>query len=340
MVSKRGRTRALALLAALFVAATARAAPKPESALPPDLDLLPRDAAFFLSMRVGDLCKSETTRELRDRFAKGRSFPQNPSATLAILLPDIERLTLVSPPPTRVLTAVVHTARPYDRAAILAAFGKAEEKKHRGQTYYEDTSDFTRFLYLVDDRTLVVGPFLGPKGRPLGHEFLEWTWRRKGDGPLAETLGVASRKHHLVLGLNPAATSDKGPADLPEPLRPLQNARSAVLAIDLGPESLLELELTFADEDAAAKGEKALRTGADMARDFLTRWLKEVDAQTKCTLPHSIRFLHQASAALKEPPVRRQGIEVHAGVRVRSDLATVSGALAEGISLVLPGPRR
>ena len=69
MLSNRARTRALALLAALFVVVLAGAGPKPEAVLPPDLDLLPRDAAFFLSVRVGELWKSETTGALRDLLA-------------------------------------------------------------------------------------------------------------------------------------------------------------------------------------------------------------------------------------------------------------------------------
>ncbi len=148
---KRSRLLLLALCAGVLgPAAAARAEP-----LPPELNLIPRDAGLFVSVRVADLWNDTRLKPLRDFLVEeGRMLRELESET-GFRPDDVERVSVVCanfhprmgvPEPLIVVTL----KKPYDLATLLDKWRGMSEEEYR------------RFM----EKQPIPKGFRGPKGFP------------------------------------------------------------------------------------------------------------------------------------------------------------------------------
>jgi prepilin-type processing-associated H-X9-DG protein len=135
---------ALCLFAAHNPISQAQPAAKPRAEadvpLPPELNLIPRDAAAFVSIRVADLWSSDAAKELRDYLTREPKALDEMAKATGLKISDVERVTLFFPtlpgPDGRREPApltVVTTVKPYDPTRMLRAMRAiAPGDLHRG----------------------------------------------------------------------------------------------------------------------------------------------------------------------------------------------------------------
>jgi hypothetical protein len=311
------------------------------AALPDDLDLVPRDAVMFLTVRVADLANRKDVQGLKRLLGRDKAATLEELFGLESLVPlrleDVERLTLINLQPApfpQSLVAIVKTTRPYGRQALgarLAGQWRAAAGLV-GKTYY--------------------GP--GPAGEcvcPLGESILvyspcedwlrEWAtrlWDHDAGGPLRPALDLAAGgRHHLVAGFAPPrqlrdqlVNGLTGPVPglrpehgltQPDP-RPLAEIQTADLAADLKSradgakaDSLqVEARLRFADEAAAQEGHDALVT----MRDFVAGLMKLSTTRAIEGGPPPV-IAQELAVALRTAQVERHGTEERVSLRMAWD---------------------
>jgi Protein of unknown function (DUF1559) len=122
----------LAALCALPLLPTeARAEP-----LPPELNLIPRDAGLFVSFRVSELWNEPRLKPLRDYLIEDGSMLRNFEKEMGFRPDDVERVSLVCANfhPRQVLSTplvVVTFKKPYDLASVLDNLGGMNEADYR-----------------------------------------------------------------------------------------------------------------------------------------------------------------------------------------------------------------
>jgi hypothetical protein len=212
-------------------------------ALPADLDLVPRDAYGFASVRLADLWQSAAGAELRKTLTAQRpDVLKSVEKALGITLADIERGTIVGKGPKLGSVGILAATKPLDRASILATFGAEgfEEKKIQGGRYYEEPGPGA-VIYFHGERIFLITPFAVEKVKKgAGKEYLDWTAVKRADGPLAAPLALAAGKHHVTVALLPSAVQE-WVGDVPAQYRlvePLLLARYAVATAHFNQEAL------------------------------------------------------------------------------------------------------
>jgi len=105
--------------------------------LAPELDLIPRDAGLFVSIRVADLWDNEVVQPLRDLLAKDQARGMIELEKMTSLRPEhVERITLLAPsigPDMGPPIVIVTTIKPYDRAKLLTALHASDPRQfHQG----------------------------------------------------------------------------------------------------------------------------------------------------------------------------------------------------------------
>jgi len=324
--------------------------------LPPDLDLVPRDAAGFVHVRTAELWKSEWLGDLRRLIARaGQPSLQVFLNKFAPDLSTVDRVTFVMVTPKTLgepfpngepegmsALLVVHTSKPYDRLRAIAALGPREKLYKRNLYYFNE--DLWSGLALIDNQTLVFG------SEDALVRFFDGNRERSADGPLQAALLEAAGAHHAVVGLNPQLlTKEQGADFLPPPMQKLLEARSAILALDLEKETRLSLRLDFAKEESAKEGEKALRDTLEMARAGLSQPIEELEKMLNkpaeraplAELPENfgqlvaLGFLREADALLKEAPIQRQGASVVMPIKYKGlESSNAMVASLAGISFI------
>ena len=250
----------------LFLAPPAVAGP------PAGLDVVPGDAAAFLAVDVPSFLDSPLCDEARFAFAGlkpgefaalAKKFPVDPRTVRRVVVIAPTPGTLFEPVPDFHPTAVsalvaVTCSEPFDRAGLLKCFyADGRPKAYRGHTYQFDEDTWSGVLVLPGDRTFVVG----------AEDSLVWLIDRLGRtdaGPLTAVRAEAAR-HTAFLAVQPSSAVPPGLA-LPPGLRPLADARCAVLAVDLDLTLSVAVRVDYADADGAAAGARALRAAADLGR--------------------------------------------------------------------------
>jgi len=106
-------------------------------------------------------------------------------------------------------------------------------------------------IHFLDERTFVFGP-VGAVGKLLERA-------RPARGNLSAALKLAASQKPVVVALNPQVLPAMAAQTVPPPFRPLLNARLATLSLDLGDESEITLALQYADADATAAAEEAVK---------------------------------------------------------------------------------
>jgi hypothetical protein len=322
----------LSALAALAGGPGVRAAPVSPDAgggVPEELKLVPPDALGFASLRVAEPMRGplgERALALLDKEL-GTGLPSLYGG-LGLSPTRVERLTWLALAPGLPPVEVIRTTEPYDRARLLRAFARdSREVKVAGKTCYVGSwSDL--ILHLVDDRTVLQGT------RP-GLEHVLAPRKKARKHPLADALTAAGGKHVLVAGVNPSALlrlwergdlalglglyryfGPRDPAVLP--FKPLLEAHSALLTLDPGAESRLQLRVSFAGEQEARDGETAVKTALYVARELLPQVFPRMglDPDGSADAARLLRLLH---SALRAAPVERRRATVVASARLKLD---------------------
>jgi prepilin-type processing-associated H-X9-DG protein len=315
------------LVAALvvgLVAWTPAGSGGPEAAVPPDVALVPSDAALVMGVRVADLWTSDLARPARQKLAReAAEVAGELEKALACPPEQIDRLTLMVlsfGPGTEVF--VVHTKKPYDRARVLKRAGdKAKEETYKGRTLHVGPGGDA--VCLLDERTYVVAkadPLRGLLDRPA----------KEKDGPLTPARQQLGGKHDFVFGLNLPAFMEQVGADLPgevEPYKPLFLAKTAVLTARAGQESRADLLMTFADTIAAKQAGKAAEEGLKLARGAITAG-RITQAKERALL----QLLDVAEAVVKGTKTEVDGTTLKVTARAAIDPLPAATALAEAIN--------
>jgi tRNA A-37 threonylcarbamoyl transferase component Bud32 len=315
--------------------------------LPDDLDLVPRDAFAFLSVRVADLLENQGVRRALQRI--GQDIPEW-KQPLATWPEEMERLGGVHPTAIKRATVVmlslpwsqdqglversfaliIKTAKPYDREKVLKGLGGRPDKKERaGQTYYTAGEDSgAEAVSFVKDRVFLAGPAAGVAAF-LGHAPAAGT-----SGPLTDALHEVTDVSQVAVGVSgtPALQliARKIPADY-QPILPLLEFQSTTLLVRLtsllsadryGDTFHVDLRMSFVDQRLATDGEAAARAGLTRLRKGLAELVpkmdrdsaEEIQALEKAGMGRFaplIRWVTQVSnrleEALREVDLQRQG---------------------------------
>lgn len=242
--------------------------------LPADLDLVPRDAFAFTTVRVADLWSRRTIRELAgltgpvygvsseevERFAKELERASGISPG------DIERATVVVVDSDLTTRAVVLAlSKPCDperiRGVAVKLSGQLQQEQVEGKTVYSPVDPSAFAFCPFSDRILIVSDPLSMK------TLLEKSARRPTRGLLNDALELAARPHALVVGVRPSQEFFETFEDIArelsqnklESLRGLDTASLVIDLPDARPEEpldglSLDLTLSFPDEAHARPG--------------------------------------------------------------------------------------
>ncbi len=303
----------------------AREDAKPAS-LPSDLAKIPSDAAFLQSMRIADLWDDELVKPIRQKLVKefGEAI-RDVEKKYGLSADRVERLTLVilDPQPGGSELMFVHTTKPFDHTKVLA---DKKEQKYKEQTFYSADKEFA--VYPLDDQSLVYGT---PKAI---HGLIDHP-TPKMEGNLAAALRLAAGKHSVVYGANVKAFNDALGDKLPgevEPFKPLLEAISGTLTVDVGEQIRIAAKLTFPTEKDATAGVKPLKSGQDLAVGVIDQGMKELAKQKE--MAKIVALLKQAQGALKAAKIEQEGKTLQASAHLKIDVATVGDVALESVRKV------
>ena len=325
---------AAVLIGALFAALLttdgtlpAREEAKP-AALPSDLAKIPADGMFFASVRVADLWESKMGKPVREKLAKEIGEPTEAfEKNFGLPLPQVERLTIFAlDPMSGEPLLFIHSTRPYERAKILATHKNVQEQKYKDQTYYADDKDWS--VYPLDDRSLVYGHPNSIKGL-IDHPA------PKAGGNLAGALEAAAGKHSLTVGFNVQGFNDAVGERLPgetEPFKPLLQATSGTLTVDVAEESRIAANLIFPDEKKAEAGLPPLKSGRDLAVAAIDQGVEQLAQQQG--MEKFIELTKQLQGALKAARIEQKGKTLQASASLRVDVSTVGVVFLEAVQKV------
>jgi hypothetical protein len=304
------------LLAGLALALAVRpAATAPVPPPPPELEAVPRDTWDFLSVRIGEIYRSDAARSLRAAL-EGTEEGAILSRALGIQSPAaMERLTVFRAGPSGEPLVIVTAAKDPDRRQVLEHFGHAGPSRKTGDVvWYRDEADWTAIAF-PDARSFLIGDAAAVE------DYLERP--RGGAGPLTAVLRRAVRDKQVVAwadlagpggeSLRKMLRAQKLP-DLPPRLRTL-----TALA-DFRDGLHVDARLNFADAADARDGRSALRQARGPGLKLLGELREYLGA------PHEdhpltrapIELVQGAQAALKAVNPVQDGTDVRLSLRVRS----------------------
>lgn len=335
-----------------FVAEPAPAPVPATAVLPPDLDLVPREAFAFVSLRVADLHKAlidknaqqpVTLSAILDGFLRDPRLQQF-EKTAGLGLEKIDRFTLLKDFRHADKEAMIITAaQPYARDNLLqAVFGEAEEVKDGRKTYYFNKKpDATAIygeptaLYFANERTIVIGHLTCVR------ELLAQSLPQKQEETLQGALRLAV-EHPFVVGVNPQplneALKQKGEA-LPqdyEDLKTILDAKSAALTVNLAKQIEIDLFLNYPNENTRKDAVKDIQSSLAWTRlqaEKLSKLLTDEKFEKLALIAG------ETAVALKDAPIRQEGLRVHVPVYVQADPAARRAAVLEVATQLLPKAR-
>jgi hypothetical protein len=267
----------LAVVAAFILAPTTKKTDEDGDgggmALPADLDLVPRDAAYFFAIRVADTWGSDDAKGMRDAVKANQQAQMSLEGMKALSglgIEDIERAVGVGLKvgPGEMPVGLVTTVKPYDRDKVLGFLGpEKQEKKVGDKTLY--TSPMAPVaVHLVNERTLMVGQAKDVE------TLLQRAPAKDAKGPLTDALREAANKHTFAAGFHSTALPPDAKKDVPELYKPLFDAQSVGLTFDAGKDKLeLGTRLTFASEEEAKKAEEPIKQALRAAQQVVNQGL-------------------------------------------------------------------
>ncbi|HYH63343.1 MAG TPA: DUF1559 domain-containing protein [Urbifossiella sp.] len=291
------------------VAAVALAQPAPQPAP------LPAGVKAFASLNVAELWDHKALAPARESRGK-IEFAWAVQAMVGLGPTDLDRLTLFWPDAGSDSPFVVVVGR---KAVTAAAVAKALSrpgpavKPAPGPAVPVVGGEFES-VYPVDARTLL----LTPKGTEPA--------KLAAAVALVPALRTAAGKHALTVGLDAAAL-----AGLPLP-RPLSEARTAVVTVDLGPDAAaVRLTARFAGDAAAKSAEPALAAKLRELAAFVAAEAKKAEARPVEGNAYPAPLLEFLAKTTADAKVRTDGASVvgTADVKLDDAVALVLTALPE-----------
>jgi len=300
----------------------------------PDLDLVLVDAPAFGSVRVADLLASQTGKKIQEEVAKaGIGSVDQLTQMIGVAPAAIERASLVvSDPVKKSAYVIIATAKPYDRAKILAAplFAAAKETPYKGKSYhaFTDPENGKDALYFVSDRIVLVGD------EATIQKLIDQPPQPGAKGKLSEAVNLARAKHHLVVAATPPDLVPKEALSMlpppAQPFKPVAEVVSTLVTADVRDELEVDVTLTYADEAKAKAAQAAAEAAKKPASEQLTQ-LKQLFAKPpapdKPPPPEAARLAKPVDArvTMLQTPVEQNGPVVH--VHIKTPPGTLASAL-------------
>jgi hypothetical protein len=215
----------------------------------------------MLSLRVADMYKVRVIRRGLDALGKQPGVNKDLVAEMrkqtGLAPADVERATMVfADAKADVGWFIVATAKPYDRAKLLAKLADAKAVKHGGRTYHVgklgESQDSA--VHFVSPRVVVYATDKGMK------RCLDFLSSKPNKGPLEDAVKLASGKRHLVGSINPAVglrPFRDEVAKMWKPFGPLLDLEAATLALDFGDDTDVELKVRYPNVAKANDGRRA-----------------------------------------------------------------------------------
>lgn len=297
--------------------------------LPPDLALVPEDGLGFVHVRIADLWRHESMKEIRDVVKKaGDRAIAALDKRFASLPSNIERLTLwVGPVRTGrrgdfVELFVVRLSRPTDAGALRKLLlPEATEKKGKRFSWFSD--ELGASLLIADDRTFVVGP-----KKEIGRIADGTT---TGATPLRDAITVAAGDRYLVAAANvPAMPRDvlfDLQRELPKELQPVLDAQCATASLDLAGEGHLHLRLQYSTDATADKAAGLLKAPDGPARKLIADTRRDLETLIADDKTLGLEQIPLTAAAVLGLGVLKQTEDVIASDKLRRDGAVLSAAI-------------
>jgi prepilin-type processing-associated H-X9-DG protein len=332
--SRTGPVVRAAALAGLLVAAVGlvpsdrSASAQPPAALPPELRLVPADAAFFLHADAAKIWGGPIAKSIRAADPKTLDQVVGQAKEMFGVTPDQLRTVTVivpklkEPQDSQRLALVVTFTAPIDAAKLKAGFAKLV-----GNNQNEKIA-----LRTLTDKTAVVLVGLGEddlKPRPAGET-----------GPLSAAIREAGTgKHTLVAGTTLANLPDQIRADdVPGFLRsfqPLFKAESITAVVDLDRELTAELRVKAGTAAQAIECEKALGLLVSLGQEGLGEVLKEASKEVarEPMFKDTVAIMKAAQDGLKGAKFATDKAETRVTVKVPGDLPFGSAFLGAKIKV-------
>lgn len=291
-------------------------------AIPPDLKVMPRDADWFVSLRVADIWRSKSATLLR-RLPQGMAQCDDLIKSYGLSIAEIRRLTIFSHHSR--LCCLVSLAGPADRQSLRASLcPKAGAKRLHGHTYYLNEQDWYSMAFL-DDRTFLVG-------WPEDVEEMLNPSKESNEGPVDVALWEAD-KHHFV-----AACFERRLKELKErqergvqfvlpgaaELAPLLQARRMMLLGDFRAAELrLSFRVAFAEKGKAKTGRTAVRFLQKLLPEYIPNWSSPgewfggKDSAEKQLVGATAQFEEALKLGLKKLAIERKGLVVKGCLHAR-----------------------
>jgi prepilin-type processing-associated H-X9-DG protein len=303
-----------------------------KGALPADLARILPDSFVIASINIDAIWNSEAAKGVREKALK--SFPdlfQEFEKLVGVDIKDIERITMVmdglqiNAEPV----FVVATKRAVEPERVLkAALPQRIEKNTDNGTIYIGRDGERKAMSFIDGNAFVLG------GQRAVESFVEKPASKK-EGPLTPVLKAAAGKHALVAGMNPAPLAevkDQLPAEA-EPFKPLIEAKSSLLTVDLTNKLTAELRGTFANAKDAENSQKAVEALRELLTGILGKTIEETAKRGK-EWEHIAHLLNLADSAVKEMKLQRVDATLQASVTVQADLAMLNVSLIEAVQKI------
>jgi serine/threonine protein kinase len=329
------------------------------SELPPDLQLIPRDAFLFSTFRLSELWERHEAndlekqlplqalhlrmRDMAEMVEKDTSIhPLQIERATVVVLRSPERFFLPFQGPDKAdsgdsLAFILSTSRPYSHEAFRATMltkKNHQPKDYDGKTIYQGPKIADGFAYCAfSDKILLVGE---TKALEL---LLDRAAHVKDDGPLRGALSLAAEKHLLVLGVHPHKSFTKAMSELPgfpKVLQPLLELESASLVLDFPAavkapitSAQLDLRLSFGDEDKT----RNMIGPVDELRKFL------LDGLDQAAKEHGgyAAFFKDVLAPARTFAWQQQGKELCASIKMEWKAEALAAATLDAEE---SGPRR
>lgn len=222
-----------------------------------DLDLVPRDAVGFISVRVPGLLGNKQYVKLEQNLLKlvPEDFVKESEKHTAIKDEDIDRTTYIALDDKGAVCALFSANKPYDQEKILKEYAANVRKiEHGGKTIYlsdkKDNNTFNDAIHFVNERILLMGTLEGVKG------LLDRRPQPNATGPLSDALKLTTEDYDAVVGVNPPAdkiaelrNSIPPDAKVYEPLLELQTITATVRWTDT---VRLQVNVHYPDDTKAA----------------------------------------------------------------------------------------